>query len=562
MDSSEFSASGSEDDVLVGESSSTGLDLARVVRQIEPPVTPRTRARGESHGVVTEMITCYSVCVDDLCNETMPLHKYHLKLLTPVDVAHIFRGTSDMRGVLEVELGRGAYLILLADDAQRDPKTRQVAKVQVAPCATQAMARLRIGFALNIRFPNGTSRIAALHWLMAEDHSSLMLQLAETDHDKNEVLVACTTEDDLLFFDVHFTRDGVVLPDFVVMRASMTVGVYARAVVIDRELINKRHDRLYTPATRFVNDSVALESFSRTSDDRAFHTIHSMAPHQHWQHVTKTYKTTDGWYHLIPSGKLNRHASSSAAELSASVHVNVDDAIHQATQELFDEVLAELAFRSQTQCATAVRNLVQTSAPTPSELSDTEDAYLTTDEGHKSAVRAMRGKGKRPADAHAEDPEACELMYFYVLHRHRMMYRPDAFASITIPPHINAALHGEVFAARLAKDRSDTTSYTSQYIMNGLLAREAAGQLPRTVHLRDWRLQCPLSFVGETLTRMIDCDVYRSILAQNQPQHMEMQRAMAMTRAHGDRSWGVWSMLCGAAAAFGSCSSSASRHDK
>lgn len=613
MDSSEFSASENEEDEMMrAESSSMAeersckLDLARVVRVVDPAVSNRTRARSESHGVRADLIERYVVYDWDLSRPGIELAPYHMKLLTPTDIAHIFKGISradnlerdELRQILEVELRKGSYLILLSDEANVDAATHRVATVQVAPCATNAMARLGIGFALIIRFHGGTMRVINLNWTLSEDRDSLLLEPAEADVKDNEIVVVSNSEDELVFFDVHFTRKGVCLPDFVVMRASMTVGVYARAVTIDKAVISKVLDRLYTPSTRFVTNSVSLESFERATstadgvggtqslipamtepptgnpstlmmssrhylqtEDYSFSAARALAPYEHWQNVTKTYRTNDGWYHIIPGTALNRSFKYSAAELTCKIYVNIDDSIHQANDVLYREVYAKLAERHQRHCTNAVKYIIQMSEPVRMEFDDSDEmAYLTTDEGHVRAVDASKRDGKLPRGADAAEFLATKC---YMIHRYRKIFDANAFSSVVIPLHIARVLASPKYEVLLASDKIEVEQYISRYIIDGLIAREMNGELDRKVYLPGWKLQCPVSFVGATLTRMIDSDIYNSIWERNQVANAQLQRTFgAAQNAAGMQEGSLWRLVRSVASLFGGCSSASAQADK
>lgn len=589
MDSEEFT-SGSSDDSDRAESSGTAaaraLDVARVVRAVEPPLTRRTRERYEAHSVPAQLLMYYAVHEADLCNPDIDLAQYHRKLLTDVDVAHMFRGTTELRSILVVELARGAYLVLLAGGAHADALSGQVATVQAAPCVSEALALLEIGFALGARFPDETMRVFPLNWTLSQERDQLLLELA--DPGGGEILVVSADEDDLVLFDVHFTRAGVCLPDFVVMRASMTVGAFGRAVQLDKVALQQVLDRLYTPAARFVTNAVPLESYARAHEDEpdpadVRRRIPAMAevplgtdprtlmvsarhytntedyafsraapPDARWQNVTKTYRTTDGWYRMIPDTGLNRSVQYCEAELHCGVHVNLDDSVHEAARELTAEAQATLRARHLRHCQTAAPKIVQMSHPPREGFSDAEDVvYLTTDEGHVRAVERLRkGKARRGADT-ADDL----FVYCYVIHRYRTMFDPAGFANITIPPAVAAEFASNgYFTYQLEVDKIEMEQYVSRHVIDGLLAREAASRIPRTVHLRNWRLQCPVKFVGASLTKMIDVDVYRSIWERHQREHAEIQR-IAGARAMDGAAQGVLGRLAvGAARLFGACS--------
>jgi len=176
--------------------------------------------------------------------------------------------------------------------------------------------------------------------------------------------------------------------------------------------------------------------------------------------------------------------------------------------------------------------------------------YLTTDEGHVRAVERLRkGKARRGAES-ADDL----VVYCYVIHRYRTVFDPASFANITIPDAVAHELATNTYYTyQLETDKIDMEQYVSRYVIDGLLAREAGNLLDRKVHLRDWRLLCPVKFVGAALTNMIDGDVHRSIWERHQREYSEMQRA-ALTHALDTPVRGVLGRLAmNAARLFGAC---------
>lgn len=587
MDSDEIETA-SSDDSDRAESSSAAmarLDLTRIVREVVPPLSHRTRVRCESHAVPVSMMTFYSVLESDISSPAIDVAQYHMKLLTQVDIGRMFVGTSKLRHVLDVALQQHSYLVMLSSYAHTNPEKKQVAEVQVAPCVSEALALLGVGFALNVRYPDGSMRVMPLHWTLSEEKDQLLLELVEQEY-ASEIVVVSKSGDDLVFFDVHFTRAGVCLPNFVVMRASMAVGEFGQAVIIDKMVLQEVFNRLYTPSRRFVTNTVTLESFERiderheravmqipamvsvdrttdprtpmvsashysNTEDFAFTSTRDATPYERWQSVTKTYRTSDGWFRLLPSKNLNRECRFSSAELHCGIYVNIDDSIHEAQRQLWEKVYLQLKTRHLRHCQDAAPKIIQMSAPATPEFGEADDvAYLTTDEEHVAAINRIY-KGKQPR---GPDPDDALAIYCFVVHRYRTIFEPEAFANITFPPHIAAMLATDTFVNRLAADKTMMEQNISRYIIDGLLSLEDDHLLERKVHLRKWTLQCPVEFVGVTLTKMIDGDIYRTIWERHQREYAEIQR-LAQARARNVPAHGVLRrMATNAAWLFGACS--------
>lgn len=591
MDSDDFtSGSGSSTDTASsGDEGAAGpstpaLDLARIVRRVEPPITHRTQARRDMRKLVdAKELEYYDVIDTDLVSDAYDLDEYNMKLLTDVDVTRLFVGTSTLRKLLEVEQARGAYLIMHSSEQHRSSRINtaradgvetKVGVVQVAPCLTEVLLAMRMEFAVNIRFPDETMRQLPLRWELDSD-DYLILTIATPPSGTAEILAVSSDEDDLIFFDIHFMRDGVCLPNFIVMRACTTIGRFARAVSMDKGALTRVLQRLYEPVMRNVREHVTLESYARRPEDGpraipqmvevpldgnpstlvgsaahypdtpgayyAFASMRDRSATDQWDRVTDTYRTTAGWHHLIPGKQLNRNFKYAAGELACDIFVNIDDSVHDAQRTLYAEVYHMLQTRHAKHARIAAKQIVQMSRPADDPAHDAlELEYMTNDEGFVERIRAA-SKGKAPAIDRTQTLMSC----YYALHRFRTFFDADAYPHITISPFAMSALNDDEYTSMLARDRLEMTRYISDYIIDKLLVLEKNNSLERKVHLRGWEIRCPLEFAGAALTKMIDSDVYQQIWTKYLIEKREMRRIAAqqsdthtvVTRVAGIAGW-------------------------
>lgn len=552
-------------------SSAIGLDLSRVIRHVDAPMSHRSAVRRSVHNMKA---TCshfenYEIMADDLCSDAFDMSDYNMKLLTDVDIGRIFVGNGDLRRMLMADNARGSYLIILTDPKYTEPSIGRVGIVQVTPSIAEVLNSLKFEFMVNIRYPDDTMRMVPAKWETNDERQSIQFNLCGLDADDLEILVVSASADDLVFFDIHFAKQGVCLPTFIIMRASMTVGKFARAVLVDKVCIESILRRLYTPTCSSVKDMVPLESYTVSFEksnadpgvkkmpsiitpvkdpdpstlmgsahhysdrrDILFEKLQTPTVSAPWSSVTKNYKTSQGWYQLTPGKQLNRHFAYGAGLLTCDIFVNLDDTIHDTQKTLYSSVFDELMTKNNRHAKRACTQIIQMSRAVPDEFQDTYEAeYMTNDEGYADLVSEIT-KGKGVA---AIDPFESLMMCYYVLHRYRSLFDPHAHAHVVIPPHVMDELLASPYTGQLAHDRLDIQQYISRYILDKLLKMEKDNQLERKVHLRAWTVECPLEFVGKALSKMIDMDVYDSIWAKFLIEKHEQKKRTAAMKApvHG-----------------------------
>lgn len=550
MAAHDVSASESDGD-RVGGSLASELDVAQGLRPRRPETVLHAPPAGQ--------VVYYAVHDSDLCSDNLEIAQYHQKLLTSVDVQHIFKGTRELYAIImEVEFGRGSYLLLLAGERDRNAKKHQVAQIMAAPSLAAVLAKMHVGFALNARLPDGAVEYLPLLWKLSEDGEQLQLRVEQAQ----TIALAAAHSDDLLVCDVHFTRGGELLPDFVVLRAILTVGEAACTTKIDAVAVETAIARKLAPTTHKMQVGVSLESYARVEpDDETPHrAIPAMAsngdiprqraltPYECWQNVTKTYKNADGWQHMIPGQQYARNCPYAEAELEAVATAYAEGSIIKSRAEARARAENTVAERQVRQCNAALANIVRTRRS--AQASGDDVAYMTSDESHVRAVDAM----SNPIDP--QDAERFQLFNYYVLHRFRAIFSEDAYRDVVFPANVSATLANEPYASKLKEDLAESEQYVEQEATKGVLKQEATTGIPRVVLVRGWTMRCPANFIGATLTKMVDSDVYRGIYAQSQ-----QQRALVPARdVTKDRAlWGP--ILNRALGIFTACSSSRNAYE-
>lgn len=569
MDSEEFTTESEDDnggDHIAGGSSSAELhlDLTKIVRRVDAPMSHRSKVYRSVRIMKASKkeLEFYDVFGSDLCSDAFDIAEHDMKLLTEVDINRLFVGNGDLRNLLITDQARGSYLIMLSNKKYANPETGRVGIVQVAPSITEVLTTMRIDFMVNVRFPDETMRILPLKWRGDDERGIMQFELNGLDADDLEILVVSADEDDLLFFDIHFAREGVCLPDFIVMRASMTVGKFARAVLLDKSCLERVLRRLYHPILQDVREIIPLESYRRSSDnsfnssgfrttscvpslnlprnvnpstimgsaqhyqdhrDVSFESVQNVPVDKRWDNVTKSYKTTGGWYQLTPGKQLNRNFTYGAGLLTCEIFVNVDDTIHHIQRTVYSEVYHMLRDKSSRHMKRACTQIVQMSRAVTDEFRNTnETEYMTNDEGYAEIIMEMT-KGKGVA---AIDPNETLISCYYVLHRYRTIFDQMAYPHIVIPPMTMDELRTPMYAGQLAKDQQEVEQYISRYILDELLQMEKDNLIERKVHLRSWGVECPTEFVGNALTKMIDNDIYENIWSKYLQDKREMNRRL------------------------------------
>ncbi len=563
MEHGAFSTSESENDAETyrGETSRAASRRALLERSL-------TQRTGDGQ------LTYYTVLASDLCTDFVDVGQYHMKLLTPVDVHHIFKGTQELYAmIMEVEFGRGSYLVMLADEMHRDASTRKVATVMAAPSLAIALTKLDVGFAVNARFADGRSEMLPLAWKLSDDGEHLELQIESVQ----TIAVTTSQADELVFYDVHFTRGGEPAMDFVVVRASTTVGEFARAVTIDTASIDLAHDRMFFPTTRTVRTGVSLESYARvqpaTDGDEPHRPIQAMengsatsirdartvqsramTSYESWQNITRTHRTADGWNHMVPGRQFAQDYNYAEAELDVVVHVYTEDEILRAFNDKKAAAENAIATRQIKHCVTAMKSIENARISARAGEDPADLAYLTMDESHVRAIDEMREGPRTP-----EDEAAAMMTYYYVIHRFRAQFGDEAFRELVFPETVKKLLASDGYVARLENDLSLTKRYIHSEAVKGVVELEATEGVPRVVLLRDWSMRIPTDFVGSTLTKMIDSEVYRVIYEKSQA-----QRAVQKSVVHAGNvatTSRMWTLLASAFGLFSSCSSARNGYD-
>lgn len=523
--------------------------------------------RSSSHAATGGQVTYYAVLASDLCADFVDVEQYHMKLLTPVDVHHLFKGTQELHAmIMEVEFGRGSYLVMLADEMHRDPTTQKVATVMAAPNLAVALTKLDVGFSLNVRFDDGRFERLPLSWKLSADGEQLHLQIESSQ----TIAVTASHKNEMVTYDVHFSRGGEPLMDFVMMRGCTTVGEFAYATPVDATVIDRARNRLLIPSSRTERVGVSLESYARVKpdDDPLHRTIPAMengatairdvrakqtrtlTSYECWQNITKTHLTADGgWYHMAPGRQYAHEYDYTEGELTVAVHVYAEDEVRRAFHEQRAQVENAIAARQIKHCTAAMKNIERARIRDRAGEDPADMAYMTMDESYVRAVDSMRDKASTPEDA-------AELMMadYYVIHRFRAQFGEDAFMELVFPQAVRAILGSDAYAAKLKADLLLTEQYVMSEAVKRVMELEQNEGVPRVVLLRDWSLHVPASFVGATLTKMIDSDVYRTILEASNGQRA-VQKSVVATRDVASTS-GMWTFLARALGLFTSCSNS------
>ncbi len=529
--------------------------------------------RSSSHAAAGGKVTYYAVLASDLCADFVDVEQYHMKLLTPVDVHHLFKGTQELHAmIMEVEFGRGSYLVMLADEMHRDPTTQKVATVMAAPNLAVALTKLDVGFSLNVRFDDGRFERLPLSWKLAADGEQLHLQIESSQ----TIAVTTSHKHEVVTYDVHFSRGGEPLMDFVVVRGCTTVGEFAYATPVDATVVDRARNRLLIPSSRTERIGVALESYARVKpDDEPMHRAipamefgdrampmrnvrdpqtpkpRALTSYECWQNITKTHLTADGgWYHMAPGRQFTHDYAYNEAELAVAVHVYAEDEVRRVLHEKRAQVENAIAARQIKHCTAAMKNIERARIAERAGEDPADMAYMTMDESYVRAVDSMRDETRSPEDA-------AELMMadYYVIHRFRAQFGEEAFMELAFPKTVRAILGSDAYAAKLKADLLLTEQYVMSEAVKAVVELEQTDGVPRVVLLRDWSLNVPASFIGATLTKMIDSDVYRTILEKNDA-HRAVQKSVVATRDATSTSGGMWTFLARALGLFTSCSNS------
>jgi hypothetical protein len=536
---------GSEDDITdADDCGEHNLQLAHAIAVVDPPLTDSQQAIRKLRKMKSPETTTthYVIRKADLQVPADVLCSYDSKLLSDANVASLFSTTSHMIPLLQQARGERAYIVAMTTDQIADYPADVYGYLQVTPSVCEVLCSMCIGFGMIVRYPNDGVKNVALAWELAADGEDIVLRYM--DNEDTSLLIVTDNVDDLVTFDIHFTKDDVVINEFVIMHASMSVGKYGRAVEINKGVITSALKRIFKPnkgaLSRILvaidedvseligmeiegpnltgagdappSSSRALGAHYKYRTDIRMGTMMASDATMNMKTTHPGYQTTDGWFNITPRRPMNEHLYYRAGKMHAKIRINIDDSIYNLIRSTYKEVHEELRQHNYKHAVESQKAIIQNSVPC------LDDGYLTTNEDYLKNIAtfiAENGNG-------GFTPEAVMRACYLTIYRYRVIFDMQALPNIRIPDDFQKDF--ESMHEYVAERKAEVNQNINDKVIDAVLEEEEVYGIQRSVLLKDWTLQCPINFVEDALARMIDSDTTELVWKSRRQEYAVVQK--------------------------------------